>query len=192
VFRNFIHTLETPNNTSTTASNIYGIRQVPSGVATIANNIVVLQGAQTALLHGLYDNGTGGTTNFYHNTVYVGGTAAAGSAASYALWSNASTAAQDYRNNILVNQRTGGSGLHYGIRLQSNATLTIDQNTYWVSGSGVLGRMNTTDYNTLSTFQAATVQDLMSDDADPLLANGVTVGGAIYDVHTGKLIPQEI
>jgi hypothetical protein len=179
IFRNFIHSLEAPTNSGATAANIYGIRQVPSGVATIANNIVVLQGAQTAILHGLYDNGTTGTTNFYHNTVYLGGTAGAGSAASYALWSNAATATQDYRNNILVNERTGGTGTHYAIRLAANTTLTINHNLYRVGAGGVVGFL-TSNRNTLSNWQTATLQDQNSISIDPLFTSAGGTNASDY------------
>jgi carbonic anhydrase len=48
------------------------------------------------------------------------------------------------------------------------------------------------EFRTVRDQVAALTLDVTRIRTYPLLANGVTVGGAIYDVHTGKLIPQEI
>lgn len=48
------------------------------------------------------------------------------------------------------------------------------------------------EFRTVRDQLAALTLDVMRVRTYPLLADGVTVGGAIYDVHTGKLMPQEI
>lgn len=48
------------------------------------------------------------------------------------------------------------------------------------------------EFRTVRDQQAALTTDVMRIRTYPLLAEGVTVGGAIYDVHTGLLIPQDI
>ena len=48
------------------------------------------------------------------------------------------------------------------------------------------------EFRTVRDQLAALTLDVTRIRTYPLLANGVTVGGAIYDVHTGMLIPQEI
>ena len=48
------------------------------------------------------------------------------------------------------------------------------------------------EFRTVRDQQAALATDVLRIRSHPLLANGVTVGGAIYDVHTGKLIPANI
>ena len=48
------------------------------------------------------------------------------------------------------------------------------------------------EFRTVRDQQAALVTDVMRIRTYPLLAQGVTVGGAIYDVHSGLLIPQDI
>lgn len=48
------------------------------------------------------------------------------------------------------------------------------------------------EFRTVRDQQAALATDVLRIRSHPLLANGVTVGGAIYDVHTGKLIPADI
>lgn len=48
------------------------------------------------------------------------------------------------------------------------------------------------EFRTVRDQQAALITDVMRIRTYPLLAQGVTVGGAIYDVHSGLLIPQDI
>jgi len=179
VYGNFVHSLEVPNNTSTTAAHLYGIRHISSGITTVANNIVMLKGDQTANLFGLYDDGTSGTSNYYHNTVYLAGTTSTGSAPSYAFWSNATAAIQDFRNNIFANQRTGGSGIHYAIRLAGTTTLTINNNLYYVGGSGQVGNLSS-NRATLANWRTATSQDQNSVDVDPIFAQAGSVNANGY------------
>lgn len=48
------------------------------------------------------------------------------------------------------------------------------------------------EFRTVRDQLAALTTDVLRIRTYPLLADGVTVGGAIYDVHTGQLIPQDI
>lgn len=48
------------------------------------------------------------------------------------------------------------------------------------------------EFRTVRDQQSALATDVLRIRSHPLLANGVTVGGALYDVHTGKLIPADI
>jgi carbonic anhydrase len=48
------------------------------------------------------------------------------------------------------------------------------------------------EFRTVKNQLAALEQDVIRIRTYPLLASGVTVGGAIYDVKSGKLIPQNI
>lgn len=179
VYGNFVHSLEVPNNTSTTAAQIYGIRHFSSGITTLANNIVMIKGDQTATLFGLYDNASTGTSNYYHNTVYLAGTASAGTAPSYAFWGNSAAAVQDYRNNIFANQRSGGTGIHYAIRLAGTSTLTINNNLYYVGGSGQVGNLSS-NRTTLANWRTATSQDQNSLDIDPVFTQAGSLNAADY------------
>jgi hypothetical protein len=172
IYRNHIYALEAPNNLSTAAANIYGVRVISNGIVTVANNVVLMGGNnRTAILYGLYDNGSSGRTNIYHNTIYVSGNAVTGTAASYAMFSNQATAIQNYQNNIFVNQRLGGTGTHFAIRLASRTYLTIDFNTYFVSNSGVLGAIGTTNYNNIISWRNATFGDFSSLPTSPQFIN---------------------
>lgn len=46
------------------------------------------------------------------------------------------------------------------------------------------------EFRTVTDQLAALEQDVIRIRTYPLLATGITVGGAIYDVNTGQLIPQ--
>ncbi len=48
------------------------------------------------------------------------------------------------------------------------------------------------EFRTVKDQLAALEQDVIRIRTHPLLAKGVTVGGAIYDVNTGQLMPQNI
>lgn len=48
------------------------------------------------------------------------------------------------------------------------------------------------EFRTVRDQLAALTTDVLRIRTYPLLAQGVTVGGAIYDVRTGQLIPQDI
>lgn len=48
------------------------------------------------------------------------------------------------------------------------------------------------EFRTVRDQLAALTTDVLRIRTYPLLKDGVSVGGAIYDVHTGKLMPQDI
>lgn len=48
------------------------------------------------------------------------------------------------------------------------------------------------EFRTVRDQSAALATDVMRIRTHPLLAKDITVAGAIYDVHTGALIPQDI
>lgn len=168
---NFIHSLSATGGSSTAAS-IFGIKAV-SGATTYSNNIVNLGGDAKTALYGIYDRGAASQTcNLYHNTVYLGGTLASGSAnKSYCMYSAANANIRNYRNNLFMNARstTAGASLHYAISLTANTNLTCNYNNYWVTGTGgVLGSMAAVGKGTLALWQAATTQDGGSYYLDPV------------------------
>jgi carbonic anhydrase len=48
------------------------------------------------------------------------------------------------------------------------------------------------EFRTVRDQLAALTTDVLRIRTYPLLKDGISVGGAIYDVHTGKLMPQDI
>lgn len=136
VVRNFVYGLSA-NNTS---ALIYGIL-MNSGLTTYANNIVNLSSATSnCTVYGVYDTGgASNNTNFWNNTVYIGGTSATSN--SYALFNLAAGNTRDYRNNIFYNARSRTtSGSHYAMYITATGSITANYNEYYVSGTGgVLG-----------------------------------------------------
>lgn len=222
--KNFIHSLYiNPLNTSATA-RMEGLRLnfIASGgnivQTTISNNIISINNADginsviCGIFEGGYSSGTSNTRNlFYHNTVYLSGTAS-GSTLTYAFFNNSSGSStqRNIRNNLFINERTSasGSGIHHAIRLNNMTGVTLNYNDYYTPGTGgALGRLNATTYNTLSAWRTATSQDANSLNIDPLFQNaggtsvnnyyaeeitlvGATNTGVLTDyLGTARLIP---
>jgi hypothetical protein len=144
----------------------------------------------TGNVRGIYDNGTTAGRNFYHNSVYVGGTQASGASNTFAFTSTGATNARDYRNNLFVNARSrsgSATGKHYAVNYggtTANPTgLTASNNLLYVSGNGgVLGLYNSVDRTTLTAWQTATGRDTNSLSSDPLFVNA-TGTAATVDLH---------
>ena len=110
--RNFIHSLTVP---SSAGASISGIR-INTGASTYSNNIIALGDNTLTTIYGIYEYGLAGNDNkLYHNTVFIGGSAASGTNRSYALYSAVTTNIRDFSNNIFANTRStaGGTNLHY-------------------------------------------------------------------------------
>lgn len=133
--RNFIHSF----STSATTALQRGIDlNLAASTTTVKNNMVRL---------GINAAGTGLTTsanivgilktpannmNFFHNTVYIGGTLVVSGTVNTACFQRTNAATDDIRNNIFVNARsnTSGSGKHYALVLNNTTTATCDYNIY--------------------------------------------------------------
>ncbi|MBX7055377.1 MAG: immune inhibitor A, partial [Pyrinomonadaceae bacterium] len=175
VDRNFIHSISAPNTTSSTAT-INGIN-VQGGLTTYRNNMVAVGSDMTAnspQINGINET-IAGTDNFYHNSVYVGGTGvAAGSANSFAFQSSITLNTRSYRDNIFFNARSNGAatGKHYAIQVGGTASapagLTSDNNLLFANGTGgFVGRFNAIDQTNLSDWKTATGVDSNSFAGNP-------------------------
>ena len=176
---NFIHNNIISNNNGV----LTGIQTV-GGTATYQNNMISL-GTDTSgnsvttgvLIRGIYET-SGGTNNFYFNTVYIGGRPATGTNNTFAFISNVTGNARNYRNNIFLNGRSnnGSTGKHYAVNVAGSAPnpagLTINNNIYLANGSGgTFGLFNNSDVAALSAWQTAVGQDAGSFQSDPRLIN---------------------
>ncbi len=200
---NFVHSLSLLS--TDVLSEIDGIT-ISDGITTCANNIINLGEGITKgyKIYGIYDNSSGTVTNsnkIYFNTVYLGGTITSGTTSpTGALWNVNNTSSRKYKNNILVNVRTGGTtGKHYAVRIAGTSGLTIDYNNYYVSGTGVLGYISGVDKTTLALWKTATAQDVNSLNTDPLFLDpgdtypadyfisatlpGITIAGTTADFY---------
>ncbi len=135
------------------------LRAVATGV-NVNNNMISLGDAQTTNTQfvGVWSQQNSPGINVYHNSISISGTAGSGALPSYGFQrgdnsTTAVTAAIDFRNNIVSNTRSGGTGKHYAIANQSAAPST----TGW--------GLNASNYNVLNTANAATVGLWGSTDA---------------------------
>ncbi len=109
-----------------------------AAAVTLVNNQVTISpstGASQAL-YGIYDASyAGNTMNAYHNSVYIGGTAA-GNATWAFVRKNSKTDTVTLKNNIFFNNRTGGSVNHFAAGNQSSASaITSDYNLFVGTGA---------------------------------------------------------
>ena len=189
---NFIRDFASNNiNQSQTAIEAAG------GVATYSNNIIYLgrNGTADITTHNIFNgiSETGGTNQFYFNTSTIGGTATvAGANNTFGFITTVNSGARNIRNNIFFNARSNSAGTskHYGISLPGNTGLTINNNNYFISGTGgVLGRYNAVDNATLLAWQGSTTQDAASQSINPTftanIANGTGTGTATNYRPTG-------
>lgn len=150
-------------NASTVAqSYIAGIVHLNSGTYDIQNNMISLSAtAKDFFVDGIatYDNVA---TDMYYNSIYIGGTAGAGTLSSSCIYTS-TTGTNNINNNILWNGRSGsGTDKHYCLIIESGATdpTSCDYNTYFASATnGHLASRASTDQSTLSDF----VNDFSND-----------------------------
>jgi hypothetical protein len=187
---NFIHGLTV--SSTNILSVISGI-MLGNGLTTIANNIINLGGGvSTGLkLYGINENSSASSSNnnnIYFNSIYLSGTAnSTETSPTAALWNANNTSIRNFRNNILMNVRTGGTtGKHYAIRVAGTSGLTIDYNDYYFSGTvlGFLGGPG--EKATLALWKTATAQDANSVNINPLFFNAG--GTSALDYFTSAIL----
>lgn len=155
--RNFIRHLSLAAVNPT--ANIQGM-ELNNGLLNVTNNMVGV-GYDTAgnsitvpcTIKGVVKNTA--SVNFYFNTVYVGGSSVnAASAASTFGLHRFSTGTDDFRNNIVINNRSNAStgGTHYQVYLSVSTGLSINNNIYNGTGTGsVFGFNGTSDVTSYSS-----------------------------------------
>lgn len=183
--RNLIHTFNIVSNTS---AYLHGI-SVETGACKVTNNVVYLGNNITTgcSIWGLWTNSQD-MMEFYHNTVYLTGTASTGTSNSFALRDLASGASLQrvIMNNILWNERsnTNNNTIHYSMYLGGGGTYTINYNDYqFVQRFALVG---STTYNTFNQLWG-NGYDANSLNVDPLLTNK---GGSLAsDYQPGRSLP---
>lgn len=173
-------------SSTSTAANIYGL-YINSGLATTSNNMIDLGvGVGTGYgIFGIYQNSATTNNHHYFNSVYIGGTAAAGAINTNAFYSV--TATHNIENNIFYNNRTGGTGKHYAIDLVTKAGVTSNYNDLLSSVAANLGSVNGgAAALTLANWKAAApAGDANSINSDPLFA-GQTSSPANLHLSSGS------
>ncbi len=191
VGRNFIHSL----NLSSTSTGAQAIGMyVNGGTTTFQNNMIRL---------GLFSSGNSitnpndiqgiqdasGTNNYYFNSIYIGGTGVTTGSTNTIAFNSLSTSTRVFQNNIFMNARSNstGTGVHiaakYAGTVVNPSGLTASNNVLFAPGTGgAVGQYNSTNYTTLSGFQAVTGQDANSINGNP---NFLTPAGtsSTVDLH---------
>lgn len=138
--------------TATAPSIVAGIA-VRSGTTnnSIYNNMISIGGgstSNTAFVGILLNHGStpDPIDQIYHNTINISGTVGAGAIASFGIHRGDFTATTrnqtvDIKNNLITNTRTGGTGSHYAIGNNSNATSGA---TGWASNASNNNVLNAT------------------------------------------------
>jgi hypothetical protein len=142
------------STTLTAPATVAGIvvRSGTTGI-NIVNNMISLGSGQTTNTSFIGIWGNHGSTpdpivRVYFNSITIEGTAAAGAMPSFAyhrgdLTATARNVTVDIRNNILINTRSGGTGIHYAIGNNFGATASA---TGWPA--------NASNYNVLNAAPA--------------------------------------
>lgn len=199
VSRNFVHSLRT---SSATASPILvGIYN--SSFATFANNRIRLgidsSGAlytTPAFIRGIWHNTTT-QSNFYHNSIYIGGAPASGSLNTSALeFASTITAAQqaNVRNNILVNMvnNNGSFGKNWALKINDTLRVVSNYNLFYAPNANSFSVGRTAyDYPSLTIWRAFSGQDLNSAHGDPMFNTNVTADANAINMDMQSTTPIE-
>lgn len=170
----FTHTLNVNRNliyglTESGNARLFGIRcgPAPSTACNVTNNIISLSPGDNPLIQGgIYH--TAASVNYYHNTVFIGGS---GNGESVALF-NYVASGSTFKNNIFVNTRTNTDATnHLAYRSTLTTTNTIDYNDFYVDGSN--GFMLAAIGNTLPYTAKAISEfaDTHSQNVDPAFSS---------------------
>ncbi len=103
--------------TSSASPYLAGISLNSGNGWTISNNQINITNSSNTnnvLIAGIYMFAPTGAFRFYYNTIYIGGNAGSTSNYSYCFL-RTSASSPILRNNILYNERSGGTGFHYAI-----------------------------------------------------------------------------
>ena len=170
---------------------------VGAGVWTIKNNMIRLgiDGAGNSITTPLTVRGitkNAGTTNIWNNSIYIGGTGVGTSTNNTFALVRTGTAVDDWRNNILVNDRSDavlGTAKHYSINLLGTNTLTLNNNTYYGTGTGyTFGSTASTGADVVAYSSGWAAGDLNSYVGNPFYVNP-TGDATTGDLHIDFVNP---
>jgi len=176
VNNNNIHSLGlSGNNPSALVTGM----DIGSGNLTIANNLIRIgidgngmDITAPCTVRGITKNAA--TSKIYHNSIYIGGQNVGTSTTNTFALVRTGTAVDDWRNNILVNNRSNAStgGKHYAINLSATTTLTLNYNDYFGNGTGfVFGSTASTGADVLTYGTGWVSGDNNSYNIDPVFIN---------------------
>ena len=174
ILRNNIYNLTTSNTGGN--ANIYGIH-ARAGTHNFYNNLISLGTGVTGPvnINGIFSES--GTSNWYFNSVNIVGTASSGANTSNAFYRTGATAT--LKDNILVNSRSGGTGVHCAIRVNPvTGTFVSDYNDLFATGT-TLGFWGAAAQANLAAWKLSSGKDAASVSVDPQFVSAT-------DLHTIK------
>jgi len=157
---------------------IYMTMADADGTPLVANNFISFDATTTtdgAMIYGiqhLRQEAATDTYKFYNNSIYIGGTPSGGSSYGFFIRTRSNQSTQvDFRNNIVFNNRTGGTGKHYCIYDSlGGAAFTSNYNDLYVSSPGTNGQY-VAYYSGVDLASLANWQSTSSHDANSISAN---------------------
>ncbi len=201
--KNFVHSFDVLSPTNTNAI-LVGM-DVIGGANIFSNNMIRLgikpdgTDLSTALtIRGFYLNTTT-ATQFYHNSIYIGGSNVGNTTGkpSIAFQRAATSGAHDIRNNVFVNERSnatlGAGSKHYQLYLANLVTLTLNNNIYY--GTGNDARFATpnggTNDSTVYSLNWANTGDVGSGTGNPQFV-APNASAALVDLHIHPTNPTSV
>ncbi|MBN2746803.1 MAG: T9SS type A sorting domain-containing protein [Bacteroidales bacterium] len=136
-------------------------------------------------------------SNFFHNSVYIGGTGVSSTANNTMAFYRSNNSTPDYvMNNIFVNNRSNATtgGKHYCYVLNGTNSMNIDYNIYYSNGTG--GNVSSTNNGSTArqTLRDAReiilTQDLHSAYGDPGFIN-TTGSASVVNLNLSGTTPAE-
>jgi hypothetical protein len=168
IFKNEIYDIQhTSTSTSASIRGIYGTVGVGSTMIIFNNFIsLTLNNQNTVSTTGIHFIGSNDfTANIFYNSIRIGGAQTGGTSGNVVSagiqQSNSSASLTvNIKNNIAVNNRTGGTSgvLHVGLNMAIvPANLDVDYNVYFADGGagGFPVSWNGVTYDVLATYQSA-------------------------------------
>ena len=163
--------VSTNTSTSLNVRGIYTVTAPGTGsVLNIYNNFISLNSNNNsaASTYGILTTGTAEiyTCNIYYNTIKIGGVQTGGISGNIVSacinkTSNQQGIVYNQKNNICINNRTGGTAgnVHTAfayIENDTTGTTNLDYNSYYADGSGAFNSYrNAVGYNSLTAYQTA-------------------------------------
>jgi hypothetical protein len=187
------------SNEATNAPTDYGIYSL--GVAsswTIKNNVIIMDNESilnSLKLIGLRNSATG-DANVYHNTIKISGAVSAGTDYSVCYLDDATAGVSRIaKNNIFYNNRSGGTGTHYGIWNINDSGMQTDYN-YEEATTNVWANVAYTNFSDFTTNSGASndVSSTITIDALGGVSSGSTgtIENAGFDLFTGGLVTDDL
>ncbi len=195
---NFVHSFSSP----TSPVNLIGIR-INNGSYYFQNNYIRLgidangnSITSAVKIYGFYKSNSL-ASDFYHNSVYIGGTGVSTTANNTMAFYRSNNSTPDHvMNNILVNNRSNSTtgGKHYCYVLNGTNAMNIDYNIYFSNGVG--GNVSSTNNGSTArqTLRAAReiilTQDLHSAYGDPGFVNAIG-SASVVNLNISGTTPAE-